>query len=35
MIAPLIKEELLVIDLTTHDKLGTTKMKNIISFKKG
>ena len=30
-IAPMIKEELLIIDLTTHDKLGTTKMKNILS----
>ncbi|MDB4861285.1 NAD(P)-dependent oxidoreductase [Alphaproteobacteria bacterium] len=34
MIAPIIKEELLVIDLTTHDKLGTTKMKNIFHSKK-
>ena len=34
MIAPVIKEELLVIDLTTHDKLGTTKMKNIFHSKK-
>ena len=33
MIAPIIKEELLVIDLTTHDKLGTTKMKNIFHSK--
>ena len=32
-IAPMIKEELLIIDLTTHDKLGTTKMKNILSSK--
>ena len=32
-IAPLIKEELLIIDLTTHDKLGTSKMKNILSSK--
>jgi len=34
MIAPIIKEELLVIDLTTHDKLGTIKMKNIFHSKK-
>ena len=34
MIAPIIKEELLVIDLTTHDKTGTTKMKNIFHSKK-
>ena len=34
MIAPLIKEKLLIIDLTTHDKLGTTKMKNIFHSKK-
>ena len=34
MIAPIIKDELLVIDLTTHDKLGTTKMKNIFHSKK-
>ena len=32
-IAPMIKEELLIIDLTTHDKLGTSKMKNILSSK--
>ena len=32
-IAPMIKEGLLIIDLTTHDKLGTTKMKNILSSK--
>ena len=32
-IAPMIKEDLLIIDLTTHDKLGTTKMKNILSSK--
>ena len=29
----MIKEELLIIDLTTHDKLGTSKMKNILSSK--
>ena len=34
MIAPIIKEKLLIIDLTTHDKLGTTKMKNIFHSKK-
>ena len=34
MITPIIKEELLVIDLTTHDKTGTTKMKNIFHSKK-
>ena len=34
MIAPLIKEKLLIIDLTTHDKLGTTKMQNIFHSKK-
>ena len=34
MIAPIIKKELLVIDLTTHDKTGTTKMKNIFHSKK-
>ena len=28
-IFPLIKNELLIIDLTTHDKTGTTNMKNI------
>ena len=28
-IFPLIKNKLLIIDLTTHDKTGTTKMKNI------
>ena len=33
MIAPIIKEKLLIIDLTTHDKLGTTKMKNIFHSK--
>ena len=32
-IAPMIKEGLLIIDLTTHDKLGTSKMKNILSSK--
>lgn len=34
LIAPIIKDELLVIDLTTHDKLGSTKMKNILHSKK-
>jgi 3-hydroxyisobutyrate dehydrogenase-like beta-hydroxyacid dehydrogenase len=34
MIAPIIKEKLLIIDLTTHDKLGTTKMQNIFHSKK-
>ena len=34
LIAPIIKDELLVIDLTTHDKTGTTKMKNIFHSKK-
>ena len=34
MITPIIKGELLVIDLTTHDKTGTTKMKNIFHSKK-
>ena len=34
MIAPMIKEKLLIIDLTTHDKLGTTKMKYIFHSKK-
>ena len=34
LIAPIIKDELLVIDLTTHDKLGSTKMKNIFHSKK-
>ena len=33
MITPIIKGELLVIDLTTHDKTGTTKMKNIFHSK--
>ena len=33
MIAPMIKKKLLIIDLTTHDKLGTTKMKNIFHSK--
>ena len=32
-IAPLIKERLLIIDLTTHNKSGTTKMKNIFHSK--
>ena len=30
IIFPLIKNELLIIDLTTHDKTGTTNMKNIL-----
>ena len=34
MIAPLIKDKLLIIDLTTHDKSGTTKMKNLFHSKK-
>ena len=34
MIVPLIKDKILIIDLTTHDKLGTTKMKNIFYSKK-
>ncbi len=34
MITPLIKDKLLIIDLTTHDKLGTTKMKNLFHSKK-
>ena len=33
-IFPLIKNELLIIDLTTHDKTGTTNMKNIFHSNK-
>jgi len=33
-IFPLIKNELLIIDLTTHDKTGTTNMKNIFNSNK-
>lgn len=33
IIVPLIKRELLIIDLTTHDKNGTSKMKSIFSNK--
>tara|TARA_B000000437_G_scaffold127682_1_gene92713 strand:- start:475 stop:1146 length:672 start_codon:yes stop_codon:yes gene_type:complete len=31
VIAPLIKSELLIIDLTTHNKSGTSKMKSIFN----
>ena len=31
LIAPLIKSELLIIDLTTHNKSGTSKMKSIFN----
>ena len=34
IIFPLIKNELLIIDLTTHDKTGTTNMKNIFHINK-
>ena len=30
-LSPLINNKILLIDLTTHDKTGTTKMKNIFS----
>ncbi|MFZ8865299.1 MAG: NAD(P)-dependent oxidoreductase [Rickettsiales bacterium] len=33
LITPLIKRELLIIDLTTHDKNGTSKMKSIFNHK--
>ena len=33
-IFPLIKNEILIIDLTTHDKTGTTNMKNIFHSNK-
>tara|TARA_B100001059_G_C17748489_1_gene535743 strand:- start:14 stop:874 length:861 start_codon:yes stop_codon:yes gene_type:complete len=33
IIVPFVKENLLIIDLTTHDKDGTTKMKNILTTK--
>ena len=33
-IFPLIKNKLLIIDLTTHDKTGTTDMKNIFHSNK-
>ena len=32
LIIPLIKRELLIIDLTTHDKNGTSKMKSIFNI---
>jgi len=32
-IAPLIESELLIIDLTTHDKSGTSKMKYVLNNK--
>ena len=34
IISPLIKKDLLIIDLTTHDKSGTIKMNNIFHSKK-
>ena len=33
LITPLIKRELLIIDLTTHDKNGTSKMKSMFNSK--
>ena len=33
LITPLIKSELLIIDLTTHDKNGTSKMKSIFNHR--
>ena len=33
LITPLIKRELLIIDLTTHDKNGTSKMKSIFNHR--